>query len=283
MRITKRFSIILISFVLILGLCACSSNNPSNSQPKKAYSIMCNDGTAKSMTLEQMKELAETNGRDFATLMENAYISGTGVVSANAEMRKVSDTSWAISITLDDGLSISYTTDIPYLTKLYTGDIVEFKGKIKDASKVSAWCEEDGYIKLSNVPEDTETIEKYEIARDIRDALYSVDDDLEFCNKYAGNTNNAGSRKFADEFVNRLRTSISSLDQSKIQKFFPNLVSKLDSLSEECNAICDLLEDMGRTNSSQNVSTIKSKAYNLRFDVLATAGDRELYKYICLP
>ena len=212
------------------------------------------------------------------TLLKNASISGSGVVAENANLLEAGG-SWAITIRLDDGLTITYTTDIPYLKNVYTGDTVTFKGKITNEFEVSAWCEDDGYVKLTNIKEDANTIEKYEVARDITKALNSVIDDLEFCKNYVGNVSSTGSRKFADEFVNRLRTSISSLDRKQVQKHFPNLISKLDILSAECGVICDLLEDMGKTNSSQNVNTIKSKAYNLIFDVAITAGNDELYKY----
>ena len=91
----------------------------------------------------------------------------------------------------------------------------------------------------------------------ISDALTSVSD-LEFVAKYAGNVNNKGSRKFADSFMERLEGFYKDIDLTVIGEGFPELYESVSLIVSNHEMIIDLLNEMGRTNSSSNVTTMKT-------------------------
>lgn len=92
-------------------------------------------------------------------------------------------------------------------------------------------------------------------------------DYLEFIEKYAGNVNGSGSRKVADSMIDSIRYSLSGLDEALIREYLPLTGKKLDSLQEDIDELCDLLVDMGKTNSDKNVSKIKRIAGNIVDDM----------------
>ncbi len=94
----------------------------------------------------------------------------------------------------------------------------------------------------------------------LKNGLETAKSKLEFTKKYAGNVNGKGSRKFADEFVAELRNCLNDVNVDLIAASFPDVARKIPSVKQNCGEVCDLLDEMGRTNSSSYVSSIKSKA-----------------------
>ena len=93
-----------------------------------------------------------------------------------------------------------------------------------------------------------------------KEGLGTAKFDLNFTKKYAGNVNGNGSRKFADSFVSELRNCLDEVNVNVIAGTFPDVAKEITSVKQNCGEVCDLLEEMGRTNSSSYVSSIKSKA-----------------------
>ena len=84
--------------------------------------------------------------------------------------------------------------------------------------------------------------------------------ELNFVQKYAGNVNGNGSRKFADERIDALRTSLSGLDMDYVKSNLPETAAAIPEIQSNIDTICDLLVEMGETNSDENVDRMKSMA-----------------------
>lgn len=89
------------------------------------------------------------------------------------------------------------------------------------------------------------------------EAFANALDELAFVEKYAGNTNEKGSRKFADERVDALRNSLSPINVDYVNENLPEVATALPDIQTNIYTICDLLVDMGQTNSDANVPEIK--------------------------
>ena len=106
-----------------------------------------------------------------------------------------------------------------------------------------------------SAPDGTDTSEQ---ALSISTAFNNAIDELTFVNKYAGNVNNNGSRKFADSAIESLRTSLSGIDIEYLNAIFPLSSAALPEIQGNIDSICEMLIDMGNTNSDKNVDEIKS-------------------------
>lgn len=106
---------------------------------------------------------------------------------------------------------------------------------------------------------DLNSVEKATITNQTKESLTTVYDELTFIEKYAGNVNSAGKRKFADEAIASLQ-DLNNLDMSLVSKYLPEIYDSILAIQNECNSIADLIIDMGETNSDENVPTIKANA-----------------------
>lgn len=109
-----------------------------------------------------------------------------------------------------------------------------------------------------NVKEDAN--KESQLATELIVATESVIEDLKFVSKYAGNVNNQGERAFSDEFINRLRDTLLNFNINDINESMPELADDVAEIANTNKTICDLLLDMGRTNTDEHVSTIKTLA-----------------------
>lgn len=128
----------------------------------------------------------------------------------------------------------------------------------------------------SKVEENTN--KESQLATELIVATESVIDDLEFVSKYVGNVNSQGKRAFADEFINRLRDALLNFNMNDIKESMPELADDVAEVANTNKTISDLLLDMGRTNSDENVLTIKTLAN----DNLIKANNllEKLYVYV---
>lgn len=145
----------------------------------------------------------------------------------------------------------------------------EFYGYVKCASAVREDREKPLNIKvtLPGSGGEEEFVYEYSLsggadaskeALAVSDAFDAALDELGFVAKYAGNTNANGSRKFADEAIDRLRHSLDSIDAGYVDDNMPQVAAALPGIQSNIGSICDLLVDMGQTNSDANVPQIKS-------------------------
>ena len=89
-------------------------------------------------------------------------------------------------------------------------------------------------------------------------AANSIVWNLEFVAKYAGNVNGNGSRKFADSFMDDLESAYKDIDVALIAEGFPELAERIGVIMANLEMVIDLLNEMGRTNSTSNVTTMKT-------------------------
>lgn len=118
-----------------------------------------------------------------------------------------------------------------------------------------------------------ESADTSEEARQISDILNDAMDDLEFVKKYAGNVNNNGSRKFADSFIQRMRSYVTDINMDYVNGHLPASAAALPDILQNITAICDMLEEMGVTNSDKDVPTMKSMADSTMKDIQALLGE----------
>ena len=81
---------------------------------------------------------------------------------------------------------------------------------------------------------------------------------LEFVAKYAGNVNGNGSRKFADSFLEDLEEAYKNVDLEAIREGFPEVAEQAAVIMNNNEMVIALLKEMGRTNSTSNVTTMKT-------------------------
>ena len=117
---------------------------------------------------------------------------------------------------------------------------------------------------IVKLPDSKGTVEfKYDISADensatgeeamaVSDAMSFAIDQLEFIK------NNSIGEKFADEFVDSTRNAFAELDNDYIAESLPETAEALPGIIDDINTICDLVEDMGSTGSTENVDEIKS-------------------------
>lgn len=89
-------------------------------------------------------------------------------------------------------------------------------------------------------------------------AANSIVWNLELVAKYAGNVNGNGSRKFADSFLKTLQDAYKNIDLAPIREGFPELAEQVAVIMGNQEMVIDLLKEMGRTNSTSNVTTMKT-------------------------
>lgn len=105
------------------------------------------------------------------------------------------------------------------------------------------------------VPEGSDTGKE---ALAISEAFNNAIDELTFVEKYAGNTNKSGSRKFADSKIESIQGALANIDIDYINENFPMTAERLPEIQSNIEQICDMLIDMGKTNSGKDVDTMKS-------------------------
>ena len=89
-------------------------------------------------------------------------------------------------------------------------------------------------------------------------AANSIVWNLGFVAKYAGNVYGNGSRKFADSFMDDLESAYKDIDVALIAEGFPELAERIGVIMANHEMVIDLLNEMGRTNSTSNVTTMKT-------------------------
>lgn len=96
-----------------------------------------------------------------------------------------------------------------------------------------------------------------EIVSSIISGLNQASDSFGFVQQYAGNVTPSGSRAFADSFIDGLRSSLDAVDIAVVENELPEAYEMLISIQERIDTVCDLLVDMGKTNSDKNVQKMK--------------------------
>ena len=103
---------------------------------------------------------------------------------------------------------------------------------------------------------------KLDAATPAMDAFMTAANNLiwnfEFVSKYAGNVNGKGSRKFADSFLETLETAYNGIDLAPVKEVFPELYEQANVIINNTETVIGLLNEMGRTNSTSNVTTMKT-------------------------
>lgn len=100
-----------------------------------------------------------------------------------------------------------------------------------------------------------------------------------FLVKSAGNVNAKGSRKVADEFTDAIKTAFDDINMEFVEECLPLTAEKLPEIEEDMLELYALLIDMGQTNSSANVLSIKTKAALIEDDLNELLED-EIFAYM---
>lgn len=118
----------------------------------------------------------------------------------------------------------------------------------------------EGVKKFAYTYEITEGADTSEKALEISDKMTVAIQELTFVSKYAGNTNKSGSMAFADSKIEALQTSLDGLDMDYINANCPETAKAIGGIQANIDSICQMLIEMGNTNSDKDVETIKSLA-----------------------
>ena len=100
------------------------------------------------------------------------------------------------------------------------------------------------------------------------DALDSIEHNFEFVEKYAGNANERGSRKFADSFIEEMTSCFDGITVSSAVEQIPNLDNAVEAIKEKVKSVTSLLIDMGNTNSDANVPQMKEISNSALQDII---------------
>ena len=129
----KKISVIFVCICLVLPLlfCSCSGNSKDGST---SLSVTFSDGSNKTMTVKEIKDLSENDGRKYK---EIEYIKGEGKVTSVGSLTEVvwKDSArmrpceWEVKVCVNnDTLLIFRIGDKDDAPELYNGDMVEFSG-----------------------------------------------------------------------------------------------------------------------------------------------------------
>ena len=88
-------------------------------------------------------------------------------------------------------------------------------------------------------------------ARDVSDAFAHAIKQIQFIKE------NSVGEKFADSFIEETRTVFDNIDTDYVNKNLPKTSKELPTIKKNIDKICDLVEDMGETGSTDKVDTIK--------------------------
>ena len=109
---------------------------------------------------------------------------------------------------------------------------------------------------------------EYEAAvKQLASALKTIRSDSEFVSKYAGNTNGAGSRRFADAFLEEVQSALDGIDMDAIKLGDEELYSKIVAIQADCDTMIFYLNEMGVSNSDRNVPTMRALAMAIVKDI----------------
>lgn len=110
--------------------------------------------------------------------------------------------------------------------------------------------------------------DEYETAvKQLALALKTIRSDSEFVSKYAGNTNGAGSRRFADSFLEEVQSALDEIDMDAIKLGNEELYSKIIAIQADCDTMVFYLNEMGVSNSDRNVPTMRALAMTIVKDI----------------
>ena len=94
-------------------------------------------------------------------------------------------------------------------------------------------------------------------AKKVIAAFNEAEDLLDFVQKYAGNVNGNGSMKFADSFLEDIKTCFDEIDMDAFAAGFPDAAGPLGEIIANCDTVHSLLVEMGNSNSDRNVGRMK--------------------------
>ena len=283
----KVYKLILMSLVFIL-LTGCGNSvfigkekdNNKVSAIKKA-TIVDKEGKTVEMTSKELKKIYDQNEAKFDKYYKVASITLVGTVkSVETNFREIGSSTTLDAIVLEEGWEVNlpagYYEDT--LIELSAGDLIyvdtnifscfklpiDLRGTSTTGGYTSTTLKQTKIMKVTGMEKSDyeKEVEYINTKKEIYNGLTIAQDKLEFVSKYAGNTNTKGSRKFDDKFLEQLKnsTNFENLNLDEVEKKHPGTKKTLEEISSEITSIHALLVDMGNTNSSKNVNTIKTNA-----------------------
>lgn len=158
------------------------------------------------------------------------------------------------------------------------GDItLDSENKLNEVWNAFTSLSEEDQKMVSNAEDLTSAVKTFD-KMFIQAALYVVTNKLDFISQYAGNVNGSGERKFADDFLNDIRDAFSKISYSKlVSEGMPEAYEVIEGFNEKAKDIIYLIEDMGETNSDENVQDIKSGAKDLMSEINAFMNNIDNY------
>lgn len=147
----KKLVSLLLILCLACSLCACTGESSTK------VSVTFSDGTSENMTVQEIVELSENDGRRFKEvkmLKGEGKVTNVSGISEAGWIFPSTPTKWSVTVDIGEDIRfIVYVNNKNNIPDLYNGDVVEFSGMFFAISdnKASVHCEEDTeghYIKL---------------------------------------------------------------------------------------------------------------------------------------
>ena len=108
-------------------------------------------------------------------------------------------------------------------------------------------------------------------------------DNVGFAWKYAGNTNGAGERAFAEEFMEKLTDPYAQVYQrvpaERIAALLPETAAAMEALEGNIDTLYQLLTEMGETNSAEYVPEIQNAASAAMGQISDMLGAEEMVQF----
>lgn len=285
MKMKKCYGIIIMLIICLLVMTGCGKDDSnasasSKSLASKTATVINKEGNTEKLTAKEICSVYDENSAKFKKYYAGAEISFIGTVSEVDSYFKESSgsTTWD-SITFEEGFKVYLPYNVYDIADLSKGDVLYVKSNIYSGFACSLGLDlrgtggSEGYSTSSlkttiirNVSgmnsSEVETLNKViEEEKKLYDSLETIESNLTFISKYAGNVNNKGSRKFADTFMEEFKNALSvEVDLDLLETNHSGLKTKLQEILNESQIVYDLVIDMGKTNSDKDVPTIKSNA-----------------------
>lgn len=121
-----------------------------------------------------------------------------------------------------------------------------------------------GFMAIGGEPENAQSnSDKSDMSKEARAIYNSLDvakGQLKFVEKHAGETNEVGSMAWSDDFFEDLQYTFDNIDVEYINEHLPLVAEKFPIIQSNVEQICNMLVEMGETNSDKNVKAIKAMA-----------------------
>lgn len=295
----KKAISLILALILVVSFCSCGSTASSNTSNEvnetntnhqqeestdTKLTILNNEGAVESMTFNELKSIAKENEAKYEKYYRGAPVVAQGYVdSVSYDYWENGNRSISYdSVQLADGLKVKVLHDsCEILVDLSKGDKVQI---ITNIAGTASFLDFYGASKGGGYDRNTlasTRISKVDFFQQVnmeealtpsgtdtvQEAFDKAIEELTFVQKYAGNVNTSGSRKFADSKIESIKHCLDGIDNDYVNAHMPDIAKALPSINEDIEKVVSLLINMGETNSDKNVNEIKTLAGSIIYTI----------------